>query len=229
MRKMALVIGILVLTLTWGIILAQENPQKPAGQPEQTKKPGGPKGSPEIRPEMMGNVLEQGVIMQNPKVLEEMKRHREAMAKLLEQARILREKMKSKGEGSKGSTEGASKNPDNPENPEKPEMNPSAPPPSLPEGGKPEETKKPAEGFKSETEKVAGEIVAEIITHHNNLAQIVEAEKEGIQKKTAEFIASPKMPMRPEGMGGGDMRHKNEGQTQPPKPPKPTEPENKPE
>jgi len=211
MKKMVLVIAILALVLTRGIIMAQENPPKTPAQPpqpEKMKRPEGPGGM-EMRPEMINpNILEQGVVVQNPKVMEEMKRHRETLGKLLAQVKSARDNMKPK----EGAIEGAPKNPANPE------MNPPPVPPTTPEGGKPEELKKSGEGPKSEIDKIAADVVAEIILHHQNLAQIMGSEKEGIQKRVVEFLINPKMPMMPGGMGG-EIRRRPEGQPQPPKPP----------
>ncbi|MBI4835416.1 MAG: hypothetical protein HY811_11455 [Planctomycetes bacterium] len=153
------------------------------------------------------------IFMQNLKVQEEMKRHGEAMKPLFEEMKVLREKMRKELKPKDGETK-----------PPKEQPGKDAP---KPDDKMREDMEKLMDPYKAEAEKIAGKITAEMVLHHQNLAKIVEAEKENITKKIAKDILMPPPPGQRGNMGGhqennrGGMRrggNQNDNQ-KPPMPP----------
>lgn len=207
----ALVLAMLGLIFVWGITLAQDRPQgvdsgKPNKPPREGmgnmpegQRPGGPDG-----------------MMDNPKVQEEMKRHQEVMKGFVEQIKALHEKMRKETEAkmkdwktkldnpNKPDDSNSQNNPNNPEKPKPVDGGKMPPPPERPKSK--EEMLKLLEPYRPEAQKIADSITAELVTHHQNLFNIVTGEQENIKNALTDKILLPPPPRFRQGRPGMGQR-----------------------
>lgn len=170
----ALILAMLGLAFGWGLVagIADEKPGKTdrtEGQKHNAKK---------FSHERNGGL---GSIRNNPKFQEELKRHKEVMKGLFEQAKELRQKireaMKAKREELKAQKDAEPQ--DNVKNHGK----------TNPTDNKNrreffrEEMKKIVESFRPQAEMIAGQISGEIILHRQNILNIINAEQSAIKEK----------------------------------------------
>ncbi|MFH1228113.1 MAG: hypothetical protein V1701_09460 [Planctomycetota bacterium] len=192
----------------------QNRPQK--GQEGMKKGPEGPNpGGPE------GD---------NPKFQTEMKRHGETMKGIFEQIKALHEKIRKALESKIGEQgkPGPQDRPDQPnrqnqpgqdgqqgQQPNRPDnaggqnrpdgVNPPKPGEENPDGNpKDDMIKKVLEPYRAEAEQIASQFAAEILTHHQNLLQIITDDQENIKNRMTENILKPPPPppKKPQGQGG---------------------------
>lgn len=133
-----------------------------------------------------------GALAQNSKVQEEMKRHEGVMKPLAEQVKTLKEKIM---------TDLKSKMGERKDSGDMPPMGQGAP---KPDDKMKEKMEKLLEPYQAEAEQIAGKIAAELVLHHQNLAKILEAEKENITKNITKDILMPMPRQR------GNMRDPND-------------------
>lgn len=199
MRKLAgaLIMAMLGLALGWGMMVGQAE-----DKPAKTNRSEGQKGFEKRPPVEQGGLAD---VMRNPKAQEEMKRHREVMKGLFEQARELKKKimeavktkieeLKDQRKAEQKDNSGSSEDTEEITPPDKPGKSSSKG--SRREAFK-EEMEKLVEPYRPQAEAIAGQMTSEIILHHQNLLNILNAEQANIKKKITEQILMPKRPGNP--------------------------------
>ncbi len=194
------IIGI-AMGLGMGLIMAQDRPEKP-DRPDKPEWKEGRKG-PEMKRGGPGGMDE---MMGNPKIKEEMKRHREAMKGLFEKAQELRKKIreaikakiKELREQRKEERKNRSEDVDDAE-----EDASSSSEKAPAKTNRKEKMKELVEPYRGEAEAIAGGITAEILLHHQNLLNILTSEQAAIQEKiTNRILMPPKPGMKKQGQEG---------------------------